>query len=80
MMYRVRVWSSLFIFFILFGLAWSMDSHIHKQHTNQQVYPLVDKNITIYSSLTHQPVVDPITPYGPREYVRIIRIHTPLDD
>jgi hypothetical protein len=78
-MYLVRVWSSLTIFLILFGLAWAMDSHIHKQRTNQQVFPPVDHSFTIFSSLTHQPVVDPITPYGPREYVRIIRIHT-LDD
>ncbi|CAM4513361.1 hypothetical protein FHS16_006059 [Paenibacillus endophyticus] len=79
-MYRVRAWSSLTIFLILFGLAWAMDSHIHKQHTIQQEFSPIDKGYTIYSSLTRQPVVDPITPYGPREYVRIIRIQTLLDD
>ncbi|OMF25827.1 hypothetical protein BK133_21130 [Paenibacillus sp. FSL H8-0548] len=75
-MYCVRVWSSVTIFLVLFGLAWAMDSHIQIKHTNQQVFPPVDKGYTIFSSHTQQPVVDPKTPYGPREYVRITRNHT----
>lgn len=74
-----KVTISLMIFILIFTSGWVMDTLIRKQQNRQMESPPSMQGYIIYSSHSSTNLIDHLTPYQPREYVRIIRLNTHND-